>query len=106
MFVFYIVVLLFNIKHVKTNSHVFSLLSFQCIPVGSEYDMRFLYCACAISHILIDWSGVNVERAVSFIKSCRSFDGAIPLIPHQEGHGGSTFCGVACLKKNKIGDAK
>jgi len=35
---------------------------------------------------------------VSFIKSCRSFDGAISLVPHQEGHGGRTFCGVACLK--------
>ena len=59
--------------------------------------MRFLYCACAISHILDDWSGVNKTAAVEYIKLCRTWDGAISLIPGQEGHGGSTFCGVASL---------
>mmetsp|Transcript_30609 Transcript_30609/g.67258 ORF Transcript_30609/g.67258 Transcript_30609/m.67258 type:complete len:393 (-) Transcript_30609:58-1236(-) len=71
--------------------------SFQCISVGSENDMRFLFCACAISHMLNDWSGVDVDRAVKFIKSCRSYDGAISLISGQEGHGGSTFCAVSAL---------
>lgn len=71
--------------------------SFQCVSHGSEHDMRFLYCACAISHMLGDWSGVDQEKAVAFIQSCRSWDGAIALIPGQEGHGGSTFCGIAAL---------
>ena len=31
--------------------------------------MRFLYCACAISYILGDWSGVNIPLAVSYILS-------------------------------------
>ena len=30
--------------------------------------MRFVYCACCISYVLNDWSGVNVEKTVEFIK--------------------------------------
>jgi geranylgeranyl transferase type-1 subunit beta len=71
--------------------------SFQCIQVGSEHDMRFLYCACVISHLLNNWSGVDQEKAVAFIKDCMAYDGGISLIPGQEGHGGSTFCGTASL---------
>ncbi|CAB9506838.1 transferase type-1 subunit beta [Seminavis robusta] len=71
--------------------------SFKCIPLGSECDTRFLFCACAISHMLNDWSAVNKDSAMEFVRNCRSFDGAIALIPGQEGHGGSTFCGVASL---------
>lgn len=71
--------------------------SFQCIHFGSENDMRFLFCACAISHMLNDWSGVDVDRAVAFIRNCRSYDGAISLLPGQEGHGGSTFCAISAL---------
>jgi len=58
--------------------------SFKCVPgIGSEQDTRFLFCACAISHMLKDWSGVDQDLAVEFIKDCRSFDGAIALIPGQ-----------------------
>jgi geranylgeranyl transferase type-1 subunit beta len=71
--------------------------SFACVQAGSEHDLRFLYCACAVSHMLNDWSGVNKEQAVEYVKACRSFDGALALLPGQEGHGGSTFCGVASL---------
>lgn len=71
--------------------------SFKCIRTGSENDLRFLYCACAISYILGDWSAVDKDKAVEFIKSTRSFDGAMSLAPGLEGHGGSLFCGVASL---------
>lgn len=71
--------------------------SFQCIQVGSEHDMRFLYCACVVSYLLNDWSAVDKDRAVDFVQSCIAYDGGISLIPGQEGHGGSTFCGVAAL---------
>lgn len=71
--------------------------SFQCVAVGSERDMRFLYCACSISHMLGDWSGVDIDRAVSYVKACRAWDGGFALLPGQEGHGGSTFCAVASL---------
>jgi len=71
--------------------------SYQCIAVGSEHDMRFLYCACSIAHMLDDWTGIDCDNAVSYIQHCRSFDGAFALLPGQEGHGGSTFCAVASL---------
>jgi geranylgeranyl transferase type-1 subunit beta len=71
--------------------------SFQAVAIGSECDARFLYCACCISHMLDDWSGVDTNKAVDFIKSCRGYDGGIALIAGQEGHGGSTFCATAAL---------
>ena len=30
--------------------------------------MRFLYCASVISYILNDWSGINIDKAIDFIK--------------------------------------
>jgi geranylgeranyl transferase type-1 subunit beta len=55
--------------------------SFQCTTLPSENDMRFLYCACAISHMLGDWSGINIDLAVDYIRRCRSYEGALSLIP-------------------------
>ena len=71
--------------------------SFMCTAGGSENDVRFLYCACAISYMINDWSGMNQDRAVDYIQSCRSYDGALGMNPGQEGHGGSTFCAIASL---------
>ena len=65
---------------------------------GSECDMRFLYCACAISTILDDWSGIDCDRAVQYVRRCMSYDGGIGLVPGQESHGGSTFTATAALK--------
>ena len=47
--------------------------------------------------MLQDWSGLNQDRAVEYIRSCRAWDGGIALLKGNEGHGGSTFCGVASL---------
>lgn len=43
------------------------MLSFSCVPGGSESDMRFIYCASVISYLLEDWSGIDSERAYQFI---------------------------------------
>lgn len=64
---------------------------------GSESDMRFLFCACAISAILNDWSGFDLDLAVEYIKNSQSWDGGIALFPGSEGHGGSTFCAISSL---------
>jgi len=45
--------------------------SFQPTTDGSENDMRFIYCACCISYILNDWSGVDIPRVVQYIKKSR-----------------------------------
>ena len=85
--------------------------SFQCISSGSENDLRFLYCSCAISFFLNDWSGIDKGKALDYIRSCRSYDGAYGLIPGQEAHGGSTYCAVASLflmgeLNNELGSVK
>lgn len=64
---------------------------------GGESDMRFLYCACCISYILDDWSSVNKELSISYIKKSFGFDFGIAQGPDLESHGGSTFCALASL---------
>lgn len=59
--------------------------------------MRFVYCACAISALLGDWSGINVSKTLSFITQCQRYDGGFALVPDGEGHGGSTYLCVASL---------
>ncbi|KAJ1661074.1 geranylgeranyl transferase type-1 subunit beta [Dispira simplex] len=71
---------------------------FRSHPFTNEADLRILYCACAISRLLQDWSGVDQNRAVSYIQRCQGYDGGIGLGPGQESHGGTTYCGVASLK--------
>ncbi|CAH1796387.1 unnamed protein product [Owenia fusiformis] len=71
--------------------------SFQPTPEGSENDMRFVYCACCISYMLNDCSGVNFEKAIDYIRKSLSYEGAFGQGPGGEAHGGSTFCAVASL---------
>lgn len=60
--------------------------------------MRFIYCACCISFLLKDWSGINKSLALDFINKSKNYDGAYAQIPGQESHGGSTYCAIASLK--------
>ncbi|KZC05390.1 PREDICTED: geranylgeranyl transferase type-1 subunit beta [Dufourea novaeangliae] len=71
--------------------------TFSAVLMGGESDMRFLYCACCISAILNDWSGMDKARAIDYILNSISYDGAIGQGPGLESHGGSTFCAVASL---------
>lgn len=82
--------------------HIHSLLQWEdgsvgCVDYPSESDLRFLYCACSISWILKDWSGMDQIKAVQYIQECVGYDGGIALLPGQESHGGSTFCGTAAF---------
>ena len=38
-----------------------------CGSLGSEADMRFVYCACVIAYLLNDWSIIDVDATVEFI---------------------------------------
>jgi geranylgeranyl transferase type-1 subunit beta len=49
--------------------------------------MRFLFCACAISYILNDWSGIDIPKAVLFIIKSQNYDGAFGTNPNLESHG-------------------
>ncbi|OWZ18808.1 Geranylgeranyl transferase [Phytophthora megakarya] len=71
---------------------------FSSTNAGSEEDMRFVYCACAISYILDDWSGIDLVAMVRFINSCLvSYDGGIGLNVGAESHGGAVFVAIASL---------
>ncbi|CAG8469204.1 12023_t:CDS:2 [Ambispora leptoticha] len=62
-----------------------------------ESDIRFIYCACAISYILNDFSGFDTEKAVDYIKKSQTYDYGIAQSPDQESHGGSTYCAISAL---------
>ncbi|XP_052187229.1 geranylgeranyl transferase type-1 subunit beta [Diospyros lotus] len=72
--------------------------SFMPIHTGAERDLRFIFCAAAISSILENWSGMDREKAKEYILNCQSYDGGFGLIPGSESHGGGTYCAVASLR--------
>ncbi|EGG24480.1 hypothetical protein DFA_02723 [Cavenderia fasciculata] len=64
---------------------------------GGESDMRYLYTACAISFLLEDWSGIDIDLALQYIRSSFGYEFAFGQGPLQEAHGGSTYCAIAAL---------
>ncbi|XP_008233608.1 PREDICTED: geranylgeranyl transferase type-1 subunit beta [Prunus mume] len=71
--------------------------SFMPIHTGAETDLRFVFCAVAICHMLGNWSGMDKEKAKEYILKCQSYDGGFGLVPGSESHGGATYCGVTSL---------
>uniref|UniRef100_T1J3U5 Geranylgeranyl transferase type-1 subunit beta n=1 Tax=Strigamia maritima TaxID=126957 RepID=T1J3U5_STRMM len=71
--------------------------SFCATVEGSENDMRFVFCACAISYILQDWSGIDENKATEYIKNSMGYEFGIGQGPGFESHGGSTYCAIAAL---------
>ncbi|KAK7273035.1 hypothetical protein RIF29_14081 [Crotalaria pallida] len=81
--------------------------SFMPIHIGGETDLRFVYCAAAISFMLNNWSGIDKEKAKDYILHCQSYDGGFGLVPGAESQdnklaailtGGATYCAVASLQ--------
>jgi geranylgeranyl transferase type-1 subunit beta len=72
--------------------------SFKATANGSENDVRFVYCAIAICSLLNDFSHINIEKSLEYIKSCFTYEGAFSLVPMAESHGGSTYCSLSSLK--------
>jgi len=66
---------------------------FRSLPRPSEEDMRFIYCACVISSMLEDWSGVDLDTTTEFILQCQAWDGAFGMQIGQEAHGGELNSG-------------
>lgn len=44
--------------------------SFKASPSDSTCDLRFTYCACAVSTILGNWNGVDRPKALAYIERC------------------------------------
>ncbi|GFT11235.1 geranylgeranyl transferase type-1 subunit beta [Nephila pilipes] len=71
--------------------------SFRPMNIDCENDMRFVYCVACVCYILQDWSTIDVEKIIEYIKESRNYDGGIGQGPGLESHGGSTFCALATL---------
>lgn len=44
------------------------LYSFCAVLEGSENDMRFVYCASCICYMLDNWSGMDMKKAIDYIR--------------------------------------
>ncbi|CAM9845467.1 unnamed protein product [Ectocarpus sp. 12 AP-2014] len=72
--------------------------SFKASASDSTCDVRFTYCACAVSTMLGNWSGVDRRKAAEYVERCYDFDGGIGMAPGREACAGPTYCAVASLK--------
>lgn len=70
---------------------------FEATYQGGDTDMRFTFCACAISWLLKDFSGINIEKTVEYIKESNRYDFSYPHEIGLEGHGGYTYCALSSL---------
>lgn len=70
---------------------------FSAAKEGTESDMRFVYCAACICYILDDWSGMDMNKTIAFIRRSLSYDHGMGQGPELESHGGPTFCAIATL---------
>ena len=55
----------------KSGTRLTGMSSFSSMAGRGESDVRMVYTAFAICQMLNDWSGVNIESAVKYIKRCR-----------------------------------
>jgi len=62
-----------------------------------DADVRMTYCAFVICSLLDDFSCIDLEKALDFVKQCRTYEGAYGQVPGLEGHGGPTYCSLASL---------
>ncbi|KAJ3313800.1 Geranylgeranyl transferase type-1 subunit beta [Blyttiomyces sp. JEL0837] len=67
------------LRHLQTPSGCF-----MASHLSGELDMRFLFSACAISFMLDDWSGVDKDRAVSYILKSQGVQCVRWLLQRQE----------------------
>ncbi|KAM0787769.1 hypothetical protein ACM66B_003824 [Microbotryomycetes sp. NB124-2] len=70
--------------------------SFKQYPDCAEPgDPRSTYSAFTIASILDDWSTVDAEKALTFLKACQRPEGGFAIRPFAEPQGGFTYCAIA-----------
>lgn len=55
--------------------------SFCAVLEGSENDMRFVYCASCICYMLDNWSGMDMKKAIDYIRRSMVSACRILLLP-------------------------
>ena len=67
-----------------------------------EIDSRFTYCAVASLSLLNALDSALADftktKTISFLNSCRNYDGGFGAAPGSESHGGNIFCCISALK--------
>lgn len=64
-----------------------------------ESDTRFIYCALASLSLINRLDALTRrEEVISYINSCKNFDGGYGAIPGSESHGGNIFCCISSLQ--------
>ncbi|KAJ7066578.1 terpenoid cyclases/protein prenyltransferase alpha-alpha toroid, partial [Mycena amicta] len=71
--------------------------SFSIVPGFGESDLRTLYCAFCISNMLEDWSGIDMDRALRYVESCRTYEGGYGQNSYCEASGGPTYIALASI---------
>ncbi|THV03630.1 terpenoid cyclases/Protein prenyltransferase [Dendrothele bispora CBS 962.96] len=73
--------------------------SFKTVPgdVDTESDLRTLYCAFVISSLLDNWEGVDVAKALEYVKGCRTYEGGYGISTGFEAQGGPTYIALASI---------
>ncbi|KAJ7425446.1 Geranylgeranyl transferase type-1 subunit beta [Willisornis vidua] len=61
--------------------------SFCAVLEGSENDMRFVYCASCICYMLDNWSGMDMKKAIDYIRRSMSYDNGLAQGAGLESHG-------------------
>ena len=64
---------------------------------NSEADIRYVFCAAAITRMLGDNGGIDVEKAIEYTLNCQTYEGGFAHAPGDEAHGGATYCALASL---------
>ncbi|KZT59400.1 terpenoid cyclases/Protein prenyltransferase [Calocera cornea HHB12733] len=61
-------------------------------------DIRIIYGALAVCQMLNNWSGIDIQRTISYVRACRARDGGYGQTPYAEANGGATYCAIAALE--------
>ncbi|ORZ37237.1 terpenoid cyclases/protein prenyltransferase alpha-alpha toroid [Catenaria anguillulae PL171] len=68
------------------------------LPATSSSDLRFVYSAVAVHHILdLPIATHQRERIFRYILRMQTYEGGFGLHPYSEAHGGYTYCAIAAL---------
>ncbi|KAL2215634.1 putative geranylgeranyl transferase beta subunit [Thermoascus aurantiacus ATCC 26904] len=73
--------------------------------IAGGRDLRYCCCAAGIRYILRGRSGegledvedINVDKLVSFIEACQTYDGGISQASFCEAHAGLSYCAIGAL---------
>lgn len=71
--------------------------SFMGHLLGSEDDVRFVFCASVITKVIGSNGDLDIEKAIEYILDCQTYEGGFAHQPGDEAHGGATYCAVAAL---------